>query len=362
MPCKKRKGSALPGSSNSPVNGKLYTTSDHNRTTMVTDCQDFSEVAELAKKWKPKRSRSELLSGSYTRLGLKSKSNRVAQCGTFLSFAHEVDNAGIVSPAGKLHQANFCRDRLCPMCTWRKSLKLFGQCSQIMELIGNDYCFVFVTLTVPSVSGDMLPDTVSRLFRAWNLFSNYKAVKSATVGYFRALEVTRNNRPYSKSFGLYHPHFHVVFAVRPSYFKKSAYLHRDEWLALWQRAYGDDTITQVDVRRASDPVSDTAHKAVAEIAKYAVKDTDYIRNSEDETDLVVNDLSRSLRGRRLVSYGGVFRTAFDKLGLQDIETADLVHVSDDDINDDLKLLIVRYGWKAGAYVFESQFMTEKEKK
>ena len=32
-----------------------------------------------------------------------------------------------------LDQVNFCKDRLCPMCAWRKSLKIFGQISQITD-------------------------------------------------------------------------------------------------------------------------------------------------------------------------------------------------------------------------------------
>lgn len=328
---------------------------------------DYTECTEIEKKFTPKRQCSELLSSSYERIGFQKKANRVSDCGTFLEFAHEISSDGIISEKGKLHNANFCKDRLCPLCSWRRSYKIFAQVSMIMELIGTKYDFLFLTLTVPSVPSENLSETITRLFKSWDKLCHRKAFKASVNGYFRALEITRNNDPKSKSYGLYHPHFHCVLAVSHSYFKDK-YISRDEWLYLWQSCYKDKSITQVDIRRARDKYSDEADtavnqlsSAVAEIAKYAVKSSDYIfADDESLTDDIVRTLAEALRGRRLTAYGGCFKEAYEQLKLDDAEDGDLVHINDK-LNPTLAWLIVRYGWSAGAYKMTDCFVRNPEK-
>ena len=170
-----------------------------------------------------------MLAQSYTRIGYQNKALRVADCGTFLEFAHEIQVDGVIAEKGKLHNANFCKDRLCPMCSWRRSYKIFAQVSQIMEQIGSDYKFLFLTLTVPNCAPESLSETISRLMLSWNRLIDYKRFKKAIKGFFRALEVTRNF-----SNGSYHPHFHCVLAVSKSYGKHSDYINHDEWLEMWR--------------------------------------------------------------------------------------------------------------------------------
>lgn len=325
---------------------------------------------ELAAKYTPKRKRSILLSESYTRIGYESKASRVSSCGTELQFAYEITPDGIISEKGKLHTANFCKDRLCPMCAWRRSYKIFGQVSKIMGCIGDKYEYIFLTLTVPSVPADSLTGTISRLVKAWGNLIRQEPFKDAVRGFFRALEVTRNNDRNSKSFGLYHPHFHAVLAVPKSYWSYK-YISHDQWLAMWRKAYKDDTITQVDIRRAkpknrmeTDAAEGAAAdlaSAVAEIAKYAVKDSDYlIAENAALTDEIVSTLAGALERRRLSAYGGCFDDAFKKLQLDDAEDGDLIHINEDKINPTLALLIVKYGWTAGAYKMTGTYIKPGE--
>lgn len=322
-----------------------------------TDCQSHiiwnKTDIEISKKFSPKKNNAVLLSQSYLRLGLESKSFRVSECGSFLEFAHEITEQGEVSETGKLHSANFCRDRMCPMCSWRRSYKIFGQVSQIMELIGGKYKFLFLTLTVPNCSGDQLSSVLDSMMTGWRKFIRYKDFK-VVKGFFRALEITRNKDPRSKSFGTYHPHFHVVLAVPLNYGSGRSYIARDKWLDMWQKAMKDPSITQVDIRvakdkNASDEASQELASAVAEIAKYAVKDSDYIYPDDpDLTDNIVVTLSGALHHRRLVAYGGIFQDAFEKLKLDDPEDGDLVHINEK-LNPALAWLIVKYGWSCGTY-------------
>lgn len=321
---------------------------------------------ELEKKWTPKKEQSLILSDSYIRLDWRRKAERVADCGSWLEFVERSEHGqgGAVpgcpcgAPDGtptrttayKLYHANFCRDRLCPMCSWRRSYKIFGQVSQIMNLLGNNYRYIFLTLTVPNCEPDELNKLIDDMVKGWHRLVNRKAFKTAVKGFFRALEVTRNKKD-----GTYHPHFHVVLAVNPSYFTSRDYIQRDEWLQLWQKSMKDDTITQVDVRtmknkKTGEVSGEALASAVAETAKYAVKSADYIfKNNDSLMDKIVLTLSSSLSHRRLTAFGGCFAEAREKLGLDDCEDGDLIHIDDNSIRSDLATMIVRFEWSCGAY-------------
>lgn len=346
----------------------------YNDTTSLLNCQSLEN--ELEKKWIPKKLLSEFLVLSYFRLGYDKKAIRVADCGTFLEFG-KVEELGGVSPGApgrcsgdaptstnfKLHKANFCRDRLCPMCAWRRSYKIFGQVSQIMNVIGSDYDFLFLTLTVPNCSADELVSTLNSMSTAWLNLIRYKRVKTILRGFFKALEIT-----YNKAVDTYHPHIHAVLAVPKNYFISRDYIKRDEWLSLWRKSMKNPRITQVDIRKAKDKrdlkLGDTAvntlSSAVAEIAKYAVKSSSYLffdekllKNgvylpNEELTDKVVSVLVPALAGRRLCSFGGCFLKAHQALQLDDAEDGDLIHI-DGELRSDIALQIYRYGWSCGTY-------------
>lgn len=303
---------------------------------------------ELNDKFVPKHKASVLLSESYDRLGLSSRASRVSECGTFLTFRSPIDSYGVLSDEWKLHNANFCKDRLCPMCSWRRSYKIFSQVSQIMNVIQNDYKFLFLTLTVPNCQGNSLSDVISDMMSSFNRFVGYREFKDVIKGYFRALEITRNDVN-----GTYHPHFHIILAVPLSY-GKHYFINRDTWLRLWKKAYRDDSITQVDIRVAKDKDnSSNLSSAVSEIAKYSVKSNDYlIVDDLSLTDKVVFVLSNALYKRRLVSYGGIFKDVFKKLKLENLDddNLDLIHITEEDkINSSVAYMIFHFGWSSGAY-------------
>lgn len=318
----------------------------------ISEKHDFNEELkeELLEKFSPRRENSELLSQSYDRLGYDSRAERVNECGTFLEFRLKASD---VSEKWLLHKANFCRDRLCPLCCWRRTQKIFGQVSRIMDVIGDSYSYIFLTLTVPNCDGEKLSATLDEMQKGFHKLVNYKKFKAAVVGVFKSLEITRN-----KKNGTYHPHYHCILAVEKGYFTGNNYIKRDTWLAMWQKAMKNPGITQVDVRKCKpkEEIKEGERSvksigaAVAEAAKYAVKSSDYIIPGDPElTDDIVFTLSAALHGRRLCSFSGVFDEVRKKLALDDCENGDLIHTDSEETGTGSVYLVRRYSWVGGAY-------------
>lgn len=259
------------------------------------------------------------------------KAARMSVCGDSLGFLKQADGKK------KLVRANFCELRLCPMCQWRRSKKVFAQMSQIMDYIqGHEKCrYLFVTLTVRNCEGDRLNETLDKLSRAWNRLLRYPEFSmtrkgSLIRGFYRSVEVTHNIDRANPWFDTYHPHMHVIFAVDPSYFWKSnAYYCTFERLQeIWKQAAQLGYDPEVSVNAIKENSAESVTKAIAEICKYSVKSNDYI--IPDDWDLsvdTVRTLDRELAGRRFISFGGIFRKVHKLLHLDDMETGDLVELA-----------------------------------
>ncbi|MEC1385604.1 protein rep, partial [Bacillus velezensis] len=143
----------------------------------------------------------------------------------------------------------------------------------------------------------------------------------------------------------YHPHFHVLFPVKKSYFTGKNYIKQTDWTSLWKRAMKLDYTPIVDIRRVKGKANIDAeqiesdvreammeHKAVLEISKYPVKDTDVMRGSkvtEDNLNTVFY-LDDALSARRLIGYGGILKEIHKELNLGDAEDGDLVKIEEED--------------------------------
>lgn len=216
----------------------------------------------------------------------------IKECNTFMLFV-----ADKTMEHKKLHGANSCKHRFCPVCAWRKARKNALKISILMQYVKEveDKEFIFLTLTAPNVKDDELNDEIKHYNQSFKRLMERKEVKGAVKGYVRKLEVT-----YNKDRDDYHPHLHVILAVDKHYFNnKRRYIKRDRWLELWQKSTKNPLITQVDIRRVKHTDN---KKEVSEIAKYSAKDSDYL---QDET--VFNTFFKSLSGKRLIVYSGLFK-------------------------------------------------------
>lgn len=255
----------------------------------------------------------------------------------------------------KLKSANFCRLRLCPMCQWRRSLKMFGQVQTITDKIlerDKSTRFLFATFTVKNVDAENLETCINILNNKFlylvsrnKTFAPAKKLKQNLLGYLKAVEVTYNTKDKT-----YHPHLHVIFAVKSTFFKnKQNYMTKKEWIELWQKALGVDYKPQTDIRA----IKTNTGKAIAEVAKYPVKTAPILSLPDDEAVEVLKTLTLSLNKKRFVSYGGIFKIVKQELKLADIETdKDLVNtdIEQQERFNAVTAVLFKYNFKFGCYI------------
>lgn len=245
----------------------------------------------------------------------------IKDCGTFLMLLGDLKLEN-----KKLHSGNFCKNRFCPMCSWRLACKDSLEISILMEHLRKEENkdFIFLTLTTPNVTGDKLNEAIKDYNLAFKRLMQIKEIKTIVKGYIRKLEVTyqkekyitkdlwKLKKDYYKKKGLeigdlepnyntYNPHFHIVLTVSKSYFTQTKqYISQERWLNLWRKATRNDSITQVDVRKAK--IND--YKEVYELAKYSAKDSDYLVSRP-----VFETFYKALKGKQVLVFSGLFKEA-----------------------------------------------------
>lgn len=321
--------------------------------------------SEIASRWTPKRELTDLLVSIYDHLTADqdidisaARVHRLDNCGSYLEFGFSPELL-----KWKLKSANFCRDRLCPMCQWRKSLKMFSQVSSVMNWLSASASYkscryAFLTLTLKSCSDAELKDNINVLLSGFGELTHHSKIfrKKVVAGTFRALEITRN-----KKTGLWHPHLHVILALTSNYFKHGLgfYMTHDQWSELWGKCIDADYNPVIDIRMIKSykpenciSTEELYSKAIAEVTKYAVKGSDFIDPLDlNKTTENVKTLLKSITGKRLYSFTGCFFEARKALKLDDIEEGDLVNTDpdQDQVNIELANMIIKYQWKGGVY-------------
>ena len=307
--------------------------------------------SEINGKFTPKKKYSRKLAKVYKRIGQDKKSDTVGSCARFIEY--NVHNDNTVS----LSKVYFCKDKLCPICAWRKELKLFNQVSKVVEMLQEQkYRFVFVTLTIRNckATSEALKAVLDEFNAAYTRLIRLNRIKSFLQGAFRAIEIT-----YNETTDECHPHIHLIWVVPKNYFDSTNYLKQSELCELWKQSLNIDytpicdirVVTGKKVKKDGKIVSHDLNSAVAECCKYAVKQSDYLTHSDEINDKVVSALVEALSRRRLVSFYGVFADIRRQLNHDDVENGDLIHVSDDKPKADvLYTMCFKWDSKTSSYI------------
>lgn len=258
------------------------------------------------------------------------------KCGDFLEFNIYSDGSQ------KLTKANFCRLRLCPMCAWRRSLKGFGQVSKIIDYLGDEYEYLILTLTVKNYEEGEHKQAIDHLLYSFEKMAKSKWWRTHFEGSYRGLEQT-----YSCKHNNYHPHFHLLVAVKKSYFK-NYYVSQKEFTEKWQYFLKVDYTPIVHVQTV-DKNNNKGH--IAEVAKYPMKFSNIIQRRKNGkinvglTQRVLYNFYVSFHGRRLVGMTGIFSEVHKKLKLDDVENGKLEDTDNvqDEIREDV-VGVAQYFW------------------
>ena len=226
----------------------------------------------------------------------KTKETEIAyeiyQCATFIEFSD-------IGGQAKISRANFCRNRVCNVCAWRRQAKFLGQINPILaETSREGYEFVFTTLTVRNTSLKALGETIDKMMKAYNKFLGRQKINRAFVGSIRSVEIT-----YNPDEETYHPHMHILSAVNPDYFfNPDKYISQSELTCIWRECLGVNYNPICHIEKVSN-----TSKAEVETIKYALKPSQY--------EEALEGFYYVLKGRRLISFSGIFskyRKEFDK--------------------------------------------------
>ena len=268
------------------------------------------------------------------------RANNIRECGTFIGLCKNED-----SPGYRVTSANFCRQRLCPMCQRRRALRTYSAMCRVADMAEKDgYSFLHLVLTLPNCSGDDLNSAIDKLYKCSSLLfrnnvdSHVKAalgniselvdirrrVSAAFCGVFRALEVTRKKGCLISDENAFHPHLHCLVAVRKSYFKSRSYIKFDDLRLLWGQMINVNS-PQLYISKVTEKCS-----AIAEVAKYCVKPL-----GDDLEFETLAALQGALHGRRLTQSYGCIKSWFKALKI-DLE-------AEEDFEDEnVPEIILRY--------------------
>lgn len=232
-------------------------------------------------------------------------------CGSYLAFRHFLDGKG----TKKLIGANFCKNPLCPVCSWRKHIE--NQKALEKVLYNSKKNLYHIVLAIPNTFElsrehirELKENAVRFIKDESGLYCN---------SYFLSLEIVYSEKGF-------HPHLHII--IESDYYIKVSEEYIIEMSKLW-RLYSDSTFSWRDFYnkgkrgytfyitgiKKSDVVS-----ASKELTKYVLKPSSY----DIITYEVVEQLYMSISRTHLLSFGGNIKK-------QLIKTKKDINLSDEDV-------------------------------
>lgn len=235
--------------------------------------------------------------------------NRLSQCGNFLKFQANGDKTAFLLSGG-----SFCENRFCPVCSWLKAKRTAFELLELLKVVEleENKKFLFITLTIPNVKGEKLSEAITEFNNSFRRLGKLNEILKINKGFIRKLEVT-----YNAERNDYHPHFHIIMAVNPSYFKSKDYLSKRRLLELWQQSARNKDITQVDIA----PVRMGSIYEIMEMATYSAKTGDLLRNQE-----TFDVFYKALKGRQLMTYNGIFKEYKKKIKDDEINLDEILEL------------------------------------
>lgn len=276
------------------------------------------------------------------------------QCGEKLYFERDGDKF-------RFKEAWLCRDRLCPICAWRLSLQRIADMQRTLDELAKlapDSKAIHVVLTVRNCDLSQLRTVLKQLSQGFTKLKKRKLFRDFVIGYARSIEITKSKD------GSCHPHIHVICIVSSWYTRQISY---GDWVEMWrescnlsynpivwaEHAYVPYSSAQYTEEYLDTYTSAAAKEAIIEAIKYTMK-PEALAATAQAGD--VGDLAHAIKGLRMVSYGGLLKTARAAVNAAD-ETEEQLPALDLDLSADrfAGKYIVCYRWASDtrSYVREA---------
>ena len=223
--------------------------------------QRKTNVNELLESFKEHKEFAQSIQKQIATFLKGAKGDRVLECGSFLAFAKYKDPNKTV----KLHTANFCKNKLCPLCAWRQHLKISEQMAYAVEQQENK--LYHVVLTMPNTKYLTKEFLLDFRKRAVAFLREVMGINN----YLMSFEITVSKK------GEFHPHFHVLGEMNEE--KARRYLQVEwakylgsssRWVMLYCKPANKDTVRELTKYIIKFESKETPTKALQTIY-YATK-------------------------------------------------------------------------------------------
>lgn len=228
---------------------------------------------------------------------LKKRAERVRNCSNVWA-GKMCDHCGKIA-----HVSTFaCADKLCPICSVRKSRVTAAQAFQVLPYLEGKP--ILITLTQANVPGDELGGMIDGMSDAWSLIRRHGYVGRNLLSWAKTTEITYNDKRQD-----FHPHIHIIAYVPEN---ETSMLTNEFWMEKWRTALDLDYNPVVDVR----PVTNEKG-AVCEVSKYVSKVHKFFELEEEQRNYAILCIADATYRRRLRAFGGQWREARRQLKLKD---------------------------------------------
>ena len=285
----------------------------NNNNTNKYESQVYSIVKKLAIKKNYNKKIIEWLKSE----GETAKAENIKNCGIHVGITNIAGNARIV-------KADFCREKLCSVCAWRRQAKFIAQMYPVMDIIEKQgYKLIFITLTIKNVPYVELKKAVDVLMHGFELLRKRRKIARAWAGLCRSIELTYNEKN-----NTFHPHIHLLAAVKRDYFtNENDYITKKELWEIWRDCIKADYNPSVDIKTTS-----SNDESAVEVLKYSLKPT--------QAEEAFKAFLYVMKNRRLISFTGIFSKVRQELKYSDFENI----LTDDSEKENKPITYELYKW------------------
>lgn len=257
---------------------------------------------DTSSKWTKRKNMAKERALKMLLAGYAERATRIMACSDVIQYKYCPECKSYM-----VQRASLCRDKLCPVCSWRLAIQ---RCNYMRQMLSRAMLDIpssnmyFLTITVTNCTVDKLSACMSAMSTAWNRVTNRKTFKKAILGWAKSAEITYNAEQWTL-----HPHYHILLQVDPQL--QCDVMSLPE---IWCNSFEFEgvhpdleaqNIKECKIIHSEEGISLQKQyiKSILEAYKYTFKDSDL-----DAMPLEIFRLfARQVDGKRMISFGGTLK-------------------------------------------------------